>query len=401
MRALNPSPLAIWAVRETLRRPLEGLLTAAALTTLVIVAAAALLLPRALSDTAAFLLKDAPSLVVRRVTAGGWAPIPPHPSVRAAGEVLGVIGVQPRVWGTVNGPDGPVTAWAVEGKMAPGEAMVGPGIDLSYGQVDEVDLDGPGGRSGRSGRLSETETGADSVFLALDGAVSMTVRVVGRWPDRASPIAHDLVLLHPDDARRLLGMPSGYASDLAVTVFHEGEAEAVCPDLAAAFPWPVRMTTRTDALGRQLTISGRWGGIAGMALLPALLGLALLIAASVRGTMGRRRHIGLLKALGWTTPDIVRLQLYRALFVGLPATALGLAAAHVLVFWPGAAWLGFVLPAWESRPPMLYLNPAGSLSVFLQVAALVLIPYLTAVLWPAIRLAAADPEGFLRDGSPG
>ncbi len=398
LKALRPSPLMIWAVREVLRRPLEALLTGASLAALVLVAATALLLPRALSETAAFLLKDAPSLVVRRVTAGGWAPISLAPAVEAASGVPGVIGVQPRIWGTVNGPDGPVTVWAVDDGVPPGDAVVGPGINLSSGQVDGVDL---GGRGGQSGHPGETDTVADSAFLTLNGAASMTVRVVGRWPDRASPIAHDLVMLHPDDARRLLGVQAGYASDIAVTVFHEGEAEAVCPDLAAAFPWPVRITPRTDAMGRRLTMSGRWGGIAGMALLPALLGLSLLMVASVRQTMGQRRHIGLLKALGWTTPDIVRLQLYRALVAGFPAAALGMAAAHLLVFWPGTPWLGFLLPAWESRPPSLHLNPAGSLSVLLQVTALVLIPYLTAVLWPAIRLAAVDPEGFLRDGSPG
>ena len=388
----------IWAVREVLRRPMEALLTGAALATLVLTAATALLLPRALSDTAAFILKDAPSLVVRRVTAGGWAPIPLDPAVEAAGEVPGVIGAQPRIWGTVNGPDGPVTVWAVEDKIRPGDAMVGPGIDLSSSPVDGVDLGGPGGQSGQAGKI---DTVADGAFLILNGAASMTVRVVGRWPDQTSPIAHDLVLLHPDDARRLLGIPPGYASDLAVTVFHDEEAEAIRPDLAGAFPWPVRITTRTDALGRQLTLSGRWGGVAGAALIPALLALALLIAASVRQTVGRRRDIGLLKALGWATPDIVRLQLYQALFIGLPAAAIGMAAAHALIFWPGADWLGFLLPAWETRPPKLYLHPSGSLSVMLQVTALALIPYLTAVLWPAIRLAAADPERFLRQGSSG
>jgi hypothetical protein len=78
-----------------------------------------------------------------------------------------------------------------------------------------------------------------------------------------------------------------------------------------------------------------------------------------------------------------------------------MAAAYGLVFWPGSPWLGFLLPTWEGGPPGLYLHPAGALSVLLQVAALVFLPYLTAVLWPAVRLAAADPEAFLRDGSAG
>jgi hypothetical protein len=51
----------------------------------------------------------------------------------------------------------------------------------------------------------------------------------------------------PDDARQLLGLAPGQASDLAVHLFRREEEQAILADLAAAFPWPVRITGRSTS----------------------------------------------------------------------------------------------------------------------------------------------------------
>ena len=137
-----------------------------------------------------------------------------------------------------------------------------------------------------------------------------------------------------------------------------------------------------------------------MLMVPALLALTLIVAGTVRERMSRRFEIGLLKSLGWLTGDIVRLQVYRALFLGLPATALGILVASGLVFWPGASWPAELLLGWNDRPLHLYLNPGGAVPVFLEIGVLSLAPFLGAVLWPTLRGAAADPEDLLRQEIP-
>jgi ABC-type lipoprotein release transport system permease subunit len=170
----------------------------------------------------------------------------------------------------------------------------------------------------------------DEGSLLLEGARAMAFRVLGRLPPESGMIAHDIVILNKEDARQLLGLPEGHASDMAIDVFHEEEEGAILPDLAKAFPWPVRITTRSETIGLYAGGTARRGGIALVLAGPAILAGALLVAGSIRDRVGRQREVELLKAMGWTTDDVVRLNLMRSVAVGLPATAPGCSA---LISW--------------------------------------------------------------------
>jgi hypothetical protein len=383
MKDLFNIPMLVWSVRDATRRPGETLLAAVTLSALIAWIGTVLLLTNALENTASHLLGAGPSLVVRRVSAGGWAPIHAERSAEIARAVPGVIRARPRIWGLVSSQEGPVTVVgmaddAVRALTAGGPSPVpGPGEAVS----------GPGVQGER-----------DDGTLVLEGARKMEFTVVGRLPPQSGMIAHDIVILHGEDARLLLGLPKGQASDLAVDVFHEEEEEAILPDLAEAFPWPVRITTRTETIGMVGGATARRGGIALFLAVPAILAAVLLVAGSARDRVGRRREVGLLKAMGWSTGDLVRLHLMRSVAVGLPAAALGMAVAYALILWPGIRWPSAVFFGWQGRPPSLYLSPAGALLTLMEVAALAFVPWLAANLWPSIRGAAADPQELIQEG---
>jgi len=369
------STLQIWAFRDILRRPVESLLLAAAMTSTIAIVGTLLLFPRAVYDTVDRLLKAAPSIVVRRIDAGGWQPLPTREAVRAARAVPGVISVTPRIWGIVNGPDGPLTIIGIVPGIippaykdllprlpGPGQAIVGPGV----------------------------AAGESADFLQLEGALRSTYQVIGRTPDKTGIFTQDLVLLNAQDARELISLPDGYASDLAVEVFHEEEQDAILADLAAAFPWPVRCVTRRQSAGMYAGGLNRGSTLNTIAAIPAVLAICLLVAVNIRKSIGRQSDLGIMKAMGWTTGDIVRLQLYRALAVGLPSAAIGVCLSYFLVCQPGTQWLGTIFLDWETMPPQLYLEPQGAIIVLLEVAGFVLAPVIGSALAPAARAATAD-----------
>ena len=107
-------PLFAWAIRDLMRRPLESGLLVTALLLTVSVTAAPLLFTQALSTTTDRMLKEAPSLIVRKFNALGWTPIPSDQSAQLAKSVPGVIAARPRVWGRVAGPEGPLTVIGVD-----------------------------------------------------------------------------------------------------------------------------------------------------------------------------------------------------------------------------------------------------------------------------------------------
>ena len=93
--------------------------------------------------------------------------------------------------------------------------------------------------------------------------------------------------------------------------------------------------------------------------------------------------------------DIVRLHLFQALIVALPALMLGLALAYTLTGGPFTADLARLLLGWQSAAPAESLAPGSSLTIWPTVSVVVLLPYLAAVLWPAFKTAAADADTLL------
>ena len=133
-----PPNLALWAARDLLRHPAEAVLTGLCLAMLTALLATALLLGQGIAATAQRLLEGSPSLVVRRLDAGGWKPLPAGAALAAARRVPGIIGARSRIWGTAAAAGGIVTVLAIDTPVsdaaavcpAPGtgEALVGPGV---------------------------------------------------------------------------------------------------------------------------------------------------------------------------------------------------------------------------------------------------------------------------------
>jgi hypothetical protein len=369
--------LLAWAIRDLVRRPLESGLLVTALLLTVSVTAAPLLFTQALSTTTGLMFRDAPSLVVRKLNALGWTPIPSDQSVQLAKSVPGVISARPRVWGRVAGPEGPLTVIGVD--------RYGPPLPQSTALP------------GREEAVVGTDVKGDRAapFLTLTGQRTATLKVVGHSDAMTGIAEPNIVLLHIDDARDLLGVPDGYASDLAIEVFNPAEESAILPDLTAAFPWTVRITTRTESAGIYAAGLARMGGMAVAFLVPALLALCLLVAVTVRDRFGRRFEIGLLKALGWTTGDIVRLQVSRALLIGIPGAAGGIMLALLLVFWPNANWPARLCPEWQALSSRLSFSPGDAGLILLEVTGLVVLPFLAATIGTVLRCAIADPQEML------
>lgn len=374
--------MQIWAFRDLLRRPFESLLFGITLTLTVAILGTLLLFPRALHDTLNTLLETTPAIVLRRLDPTGFSPLPIQASLLAAENVIGVVSARPRIWGLVYGPNGPLTIMGIlEDKIpktlangltrlpAPGEVIIGFGVS----------------------------TGPAPDTLELKGVISRNYQVIDRLPERTSMFTHDLILMNPEDARQLIGLPKGYACDLAIDVFHEDEQTAILSDLIASFPWPVECVTRLQSQGLFAGSLNRGRTLVAIAVVPAVLALCLLIAVNTRKSMGRQSDLGIMKAMGWTTGDIIQFQLYRELSVCLPSAAVGICLSFVLVYGPGAGWAADFFLGWKTLPPSLYLETTGAVTVVLEVAGLIVLPMIASAFLPALKGATSDVHDMIKD----
>jgi hypothetical protein len=364
---------------DLLRRPAVSLSLFAAIAVLTTLMAVVLLLDQTVKTATERLMTQAPDLVLRRVNSGGWAPLPVEESLSLVRKVAGVLNPRVRVWGGVHGPQRPVV---VVGARRGGGVVLP--SDLPYPNLGEC-LAGPGVSTG------------NVASLLLRGSVGKTFALVGRLPVKSGMATHDVVVVHEADARLLLGLSAHQASDLAMDVFHEDEADALLPVLAAAFPWPVQLTTRQEQMQRHLNLIAQRSSAAWLTFIPALLAMATL-AAAVGLLGGQRKENGLLKALGWTGGDILRLHLFKGLLVGSPAVGLGVALAHALLFLPGMTWVTQLMFGWHQAPPALYLSAIGAVAALGLAGLMVGLPFMAAVFWTGWRAAAVDAADAVEGG---
>ena len=370
--------LVVWSARELQRQPGRCLLLFACLTALVFVTATPLLFCQALDVTWAHLLDRSPDLVIRRIDAGGWVPLPAAEAAARAKAVPGVIEPIPRIWGVVAGPSGPVTlvtavpqAASLIGIQTPGKglAVVGRGV------------------------LGDTP----DRHLFLGSRHRIRLKIVDTFPAESSLATHDLVWVSEQDARQLLGLAPGQASDLAVYLNRPEEEKAIQADLAEAFPWPVHITDRSTTAHRHHHRALRYGGIAVLVGTPAILALLLILIGVAAGGQDQQYNWALLNAMGWTSADVARLQTTKAMIVGLPAVFLGLSAAYAAVFLPFAAGLTAHWITGGRHLPVLTLDQQGALLTMLEIAAIVGVPYLATTFIAGVRGAQGAFLTFPRE----
>ena len=129
----------------------------------------------------------------------------------------------------------------------------------------------------------------------------------------------------------------------------------------------------------------------------ALFAFAILAFDKASGLSAEeRREIGILKAIGWETSDVMALKLFEGGLVSVFAFLLGLLAAWIHVFFFSAGLFEPVLKGWSTLYPKFPLAPTVDALEIATLAFLTVVPYVAAILVPVWRTASADPDAVMR-----
>lgn len=342
--------------------------------------AAVVFLTDALRHEARLGIGELPDLMVQRTVAGRPALLDAaHVSSLTA--MRGVRSVTPRVWGYLYVP-------SLEANLTVVALSVSPDASLAL--------------EGRLPRDSEDvvvgQALAERLGLRIGDEVALPaaeryqlVRVVGLFRSATALRTADVVLAREPLARALLGVPDGAYTDLAVALSVADEAPVVANRAAALFPGARVLQRSLLERTHALTFDAR-GGMLSVLLLPALAALLLLAWDRLTG-LGEveRREIGILKAVGWQTREVLEVRVYEQLVVALTGASLGVALAYFYVFWLGAPGMAGALFGWSALYPELQLTPSVDASAPLSVLAAVVLPYVAVGLVPALHAALLDP----------
>ncbi|AKF04639.1 ABC transporter permease [Sandaracinus amylolyticus] len=337
------------------------------------------------------LAEGLPDLTVQRLIAGRPALIAESEAQTIeALDLPGVRSVRPRVWGYlfVAPIEGNVV---VIGMGARDDADI---VDGRWPERDDEIVVGSG-----IARLLGARAGDQIALTATEGATPVVLTISGVLDARTAALGSDLVIATDTRARSLLGVPDAMATDLAIDLARDEEAAVVTAEIAQAISGARVIDRQLLERTYELTFDAR-AGLVGAMLVPALLALLLLAWDRLTGLgEAERREIGVLKATGWSTHDVLTARMWESGLVALVGSVAGVVLGYVHAFWLGAPGIADALFGWSVLHADLALAPAVDLAQVLAIVSAVVVPFVAVSVVPAWRAAMLDPDRLLRGGA--
>jgi cell division protein FtsX len=330
--------------------------------------ASAMFLTQAIKREASVALSNAPDVLVQRLTAGrhDLIPLSYMESIRT---IRGVEVVESRLWGSSRERlSGETYTVVADPAVAPGRVMAGKG---------------KGGKDG-------------TITLRCDDGQLLSLNVA-EMPHRAGTVMGPGVLLVSEpDFRTLFAVPAGMATDLALRIRNNRELATIAEKIVRLLP-DTRPVLREEILRTYDGVFDWRGGTVMALLLGPVLAFILFAWDKAAGLSAEeRREIGLLKALGWETSDVLLMKFWEGTVVSLAAFSIGVLLAWLYLH-SGASFLfDSALKGWSVLYPSFSPDPAIDVYQVATLFFLIVAPYTAATIIPSWRAATVDPDSVMR-----
>jgi len=334
-----------------------------------------MLFTSAMKNEAALILENAPQIILQRQVAGRHALIP-ETYQQKIGKVRGVMNMRPRLWGYYydSGVKANYTLMVPRtDPPAPGEIIIGSSLALT--------------RSLTPGFFFN--------LYAADGTLfSFTIKeVISPGSDLVSS---DLMLICESDFRQFFSIPDGMATDIILEVANPREVINIAKKVADRLP-DTRPILKDEILRTYDAVFSWRQGVVLVLLSGSVLAFFILAWEKASGLSGEeKREIGILKAIGWETGDILRMKFWEGAIISVIAFFSGYLLAYIHIFHSSAILFEPVLKGWailypDFKPvPHVNMIQIGTLFFF------TVFPYTLATIIPVWRSAIMDPDQVMR-----
>ncbi len=356
------------------------------------------------STSAAF----APDITVENMIAGRPAAIP-LADIQAISNMTGVTKVVPRTWGYVEYNGKIFTVMGIDAQNMP----IPQDIDfvMSSGEFLSVN---------QSNSAIVGKNIADTLNLKLGDVLTLqsesrlenySFAITGIFSTNVNLYTSDLILVNINAAEKFFSESPGCATDLCVYVSNQNNqpivpgslvmantnaTDQVAVEIEAYNPM-LRVVTQYNIREDSVSVYGLRSGyfsVVWYVLLLSVILLALNQATAAGADM--RKEVGILKALGFSTSNILEIRFLETLILGFAAATIGIFVALVYDVVFGAPVIGSFLLGWSAVYPGFPLPVNVSVNNVVILYATAILPLFIGSLIPAWRSAVTEPDIAIR-----
>jgi ABC-type lipoprotein release transport system permease subunit len=364
-----------FAVSSLLRRWGKNLSLLIIYSLIVFILASIFFFAASIKKEAALVLQGSPEVVVQRIVAGRHDLIPEgHMSVMK--KIPGVRGVKGRLWGYYYEPStGANYTLAVSDAFRDRQGLIaiGRGVSrsLNAGQGDIMPL------------------------KASDGSY-ISFEVTSIFSAESELISSDLIEMGEEDFRSLFGIEKGFFTDISLEVRNKNETNTIADKIRRLLP-DTRPILRDEILRTYVAVFDWRSGLLVCVLSGAVLAFSIFAWDKATSLSSEeRREIGILKAVGWETSEVIAMKSWEGAAISVTSFLLGVTCAYFHVFFASYVFFEPVLKGWSVLYPHFrlvpYIDPYQICTLFFLTVA----PYTAATIIPSWKAAIVDPDEVMR-----
>jgi len=218
------------------------------------------------------------------------------------------------------------------------------------------------------------------------------VKILSTLPSQHNLIANDMVLMPIELAREVLGMAEEEITDITFNVPNDAEWSTIIAKLHLMFN-DVRVVEKKEIQKAYENLYNYKGGLFLILYLITLLTFVLILYQ--RYTMvysSERKEIGILRAIGWSIQDILKLKFYENIIIVMVSFVLGVVLAYGYIFMLDAPLLSQIFLGGANLENYVVFTPVVPFGLLGSIFLFYAVPFLAAVLIPAWKIAVIPPK---------
>jgi len=237
---------------------------------------------------------------------------------------------------------------------------------------------------------------SDSYSFKLYDRSLKKVAIFKDLPKEANLIANDLIIMDISLAKEILNINEDESSDIILNVPNDLERPNVEVELILQH-LDIRVIQKEDIQKAYENLYNYKGGM--FLILFIIVMITFVLILYQRYTMissSDKKEIGILKAVGWSIKDIIKLKISETFIVAFISFIIGIILAYIFVYFLNAPILSNIFLGFQNIQNEVSFTPNISISNIITLFIFFIIPFISAVLIPVWKIAVIDAQESMK-----
>ena len=217
-----------------------------------------------------------------------------------------------------------------------------------------------------------------------------TIKIFKDLPKEANIVANDLIIMDINLAKKILNINEDEATDIILNVPNNLERQNVKEQILLKHS-NIRVLQKDELKKMYENMFNYKGGIFLILFIVVLFTFILILYQRYSMISSTdKREIGILKAVGWSIKDIIKLKIMENFIVGFMAFIIGVILAYIFIFILNAPILKNIFIGFSNIQNDFIISSNIEISSLITLFLFFMIPFLSAVLIPVWKVAIID-----------